>query len=96
MYEYFEDVRYFIETGEDEDVYSSNLLCKGSLFRTQSGPGVFLSRRDYDCAKKHGMKQSVSGMQAETVKDPRMQKIRRPDRLADELAKGRPVEKVLR
>ena len=42
------------------------------------------------------MKQSVSGMQAETFKDPRMQKIRRPDRLADELAKGRPVEKVLR
>ena len=35
-------------------------------------------------------------MQAETVKDPRMQKIRRPDSLADELAKGRPVEKVLR
>ena len=42
------------------------------------------------------MKQRVSGMQAETVKDPRMQKIRLPDRLADELAKGRPVEKVLR
>ena len=66
---------------------------------------MFLHGRTPKCPKrwicsypalKRGMKQSVSGMQAETVKDPRMQKIRRPDRLADELAKGRPVEKVLR
>ena len=45
-------VSAFIETGEDEDVYSSDLLCKGSLFRTQSGSGIFLSRRDHYCAKK--------------------------------------------
>ena len=42
------------------------------------------------------MKQSVSGMQAETVKDSRMQKIRWLDKLVDELSKGKPLNKVLR
>jgi hypothetical protein len=32
----------------------------------------------------------------ETIDDPLMQKIRYLDKLVDELAKGRPIEKVLR
>ena len=32
----------------------------------------------------------------ETIEDPLMQKVRWLDKLVDELAKGRPLEKVLR
>ena len=36
------------------------------------------------------------GAQVETIEDPLMQKVRWLDKLVDELAKGRPMEKVLR
>ena len=39
---------------------------------------------------------SVCGVRVEDVDDPLMQKIRYLDKLVDELAKGRPMEKVLR
>jgi hypothetical protein len=39
---------------------------------------------------------SVCGVRVQDVKDPLMQKIRYLDKLVDELAKGRPLEKVLR
>ena len=38
----------------------------------------------------------VCGVRVEDVKDPLMKKIRQLDKLVDELAKGRPIEKVLR
>lgn len=38
----------------------------------------------------------VCGVRVEDVADPLMQRIRQLDKLVDELAKGRPVEKVLR
>lgn len=38
----------------------------------------------------------VCGVQVETIEDPLMQKVRWLDKLVDELAKGRPMEKVLR
>jgi hypothetical protein len=38
----------------------------------------------------------VCGVRVEEVEDPLMQKIRYLDKLIDELAKGRPMEKVLR
>lgn len=38
----------------------------------------------------------VCGVRVEEVEDPLMQKIRYLDKLVDELAKGRPMEKVLR
>lgn len=38
----------------------------------------------------------VCGVRVEDVEDPLMQQIRRLDKLVDELAKGRPMEKVLR
>lgn len=38
----------------------------------------------------------VCGIQVETIDDPLMKKIRQLDKLVDELAKGRPLEKVLR
>jgi hypothetical protein len=39
---------------------------------------------------------SVCGVRVEAVDDPLMQKIRYLDKLVDELAKGRPMEKILR
>lgn len=38
----------------------------------------------------------VCGIRVEEIEDPLMQKIRYLDKLVDELAKGRPMEKVLR
>ena len=38
----------------------------------------------------------VCGVQVETVEDPLMKRIRQLDKLVDELAKGRPMEKVIR
>ena len=38
----------------------------------------------------------VCGVRVETIEDPLMQEIRRLDKLVDELAKGRPMEKILR
>ena len=39
---------------------------------------------------------SVCGVRVENVDDPLMRQIRYLDKLVDELAKGRPVEKILR
>ena len=39
---------------------------------------------------------SVCGVRVEAVADPLMQNIRYLDKLVDELAKGRPMEKILR
>jgi hypothetical protein len=38
----------------------------------------------------------ICGVRVEEVKDPLMRNIRRLDKLVDELAKGRPMEKILR
>jgi len=38
----------------------------------------------------------MCGVRVETIDDPLMQKIRRLDKLIDELAKGKPMEKILR
>lgn len=39
---------------------------------------------------------SICGYKVEEIKDPLMQKIRYLDKLVDELARGRPMEKILR
>ena len=39
---------------------------------------------------------SVCGVKVEEIEDPLMQKIRWLDKLVDELAKGKPLDKVLR
>ena len=38
----------------------------------------------------------VCGIRVESIEDPLMQKIRYLDKLVDELAKGKPMEKILR
>ncbi len=39
---------------------------------------------------------TICGVRVETIEDPLMQNIRRLDKLIDELAKGKPMEKILR
>ncbi len=39
---------------------------------------------------------SVCGVKVETIEDPLMKKVRQLDKLVDELAKGKPMEKILR
>ena len=39
---------------------------------------------------------SVCGIKVEEIEDPMMQKIRWLDKLVDELAKGKPMDKILR
>ena len=39
---------------------------------------------------------SICGVKIQDIEDPLMQKIRYMDKLVDELAKGRPLEKILR
>lgn len=46
-----------------------------------------------NAAKITGM---VCGVRVENIEDPLMQKIRWLDKLVDELAKGKPMEKILR
>ncbi|HRK30124.1 MAG TPA: DUF2200 domain-containing protein [Tepidisphaeraceae bacterium] len=52
------------------------------------------------CPKFHPnaslIKGVVCGVRVEDVKDPRMQKLRYLDKLIDELAKGKSMEKILR
>ena len=38
----------------------------------------------------------ICGVQVETIEDPLMKKIRQLDKLVDELAKGKAMEKILR
>jgi hypothetical protein len=75
-------------TGFDEPTLSSHLAA-GTTFEDFFGearlnPGATLIRG------------AVCGVRVEDVEDPLMQKIRYLDKLVDELAKGRPMDKVLR
>ena len=42
------------------------------------------------------IKDSVCGVKVETIEDPLMREIRYLDKLVDELAKGKPMEKIMR
>lgn len=44
----------------------------------------------------HRITGSVCGVKVQEIEDPLMQKIRYLDKLVDELAKGKPMEKILR
>ena len=44
----------------------------------------------------HRIFTTMCGVKVQDIDDPLMQKIRNLDKLVDELAKGRPMEKVLR
>jgi hypothetical protein len=65
------------------------LLDEGTTFET------FFDRATLN-PKASSITGSVCGVRVELVDDPLMQKIRYLDKLVDELAKGKPMQKVLR
>ena len=66
------------------------LLCSeityGDFFR--NAPALNPARKQ--------IKGSICGVKVETIEDPLMQEIRYLDKLVDELARGKPMEKILR
>ena len=58
----------------------------GDFFR--NAPAMYPARKQING--------SVCGVKVETIEDPLMQEIRYLDKLVDELAKGKPMEKIMR
>ncbi|WP_211204898.1 DUF2200 domain-containing protein [Alloscardovia criceti] len=58
--------------------------------------GDFFSNAPAINPRANLIKGKVCGVQVETIDDPVMQKMRWLDKLVDELAQGKPLEKVLR
>ena len=68
-----------------EELLSSDITY-GDFFR--NAPALNPARKQ--------IKGSVCGVKVETIQDPLMQEIRYLDKLVDELAKGKPMEKFMR
>ncbi len=75
-------------TGFDQAEFHK-LLADGATFES------FFARADLN-PKASAITGVVCGVRVENVDDPLMQKIRYLDKLVDELAKGKPMEKILR
>jgi len=58
--------------------------------------GDFLSNAPAWNLRVDLIKGTVCGVRVETIEDPMTKKMRQLDKLVDELAKGKPMEKVLR
>ena len=75
-------------TGFDAKTLKSHLT-KGTTFRD-----FFKAARIHPNANQ--ITGSICGVKIAEIEDPLMKKIRYMDKLVDELAKGRPMEKILR
>jgi hypothetical protein len=75
-------------TGFDEDTLRAHLE-QGTTFEDFFADATLNPRADQITG-------SVCGVKVQDVEDPLMRRIRYLDKLVDELAKGRPMEKVLR
>ena len=58
--------------------------------------GEFFDRAPYYNPRAELITGTICGVKVETIEDPLMKKIRQLDKLIDELAKGRPMEKIKR
>ncbi len=68
----------------------SQQLQKGADYRT------FFAEAPEMNPHCHLITGSVCGIKVQEIKEPLMQKIRYLDKLVDELAKGKPIEKIMR
>ena len=75
-------------TGYDEEALRSH-LDRGTTFEDFFAGATLNPRADQITG-------SVCGVKVQEVEDPLMRRIRCLDKLVDELARGRPMEKVLR
>lgn len=58
--------------------------------------GEFLSSAPAWNPRSEGITGTVCGVRVETIEDPMTKRMRQLDKLIDELAKGRPVDKIKR
>ena len=58
--------------------------------------GEFFQHAPVKNPNRRQIKGSVCGVRVEAIEDPLLQEIRSLDKLIDELAKGRPMDKILR
>ncbi len=58
--------------------------------------GAFIENAPRWNPKESAITGKICGVRVEDIQDPVMKKIRQLDKLIDELAKGRPLDKVLR
>ena len=58
--------------------------------------GEFIENAPCWNPRSEGIRGSVCGIKVEMIDDPKTKKMRQLDKLVDELAKGRPMEKILR
>ncbi len=60
------------------------------------GYGDFFSQAPELNSNRRQIKGTICGVRIENIEEPLMQEIRYLDKLVDELAKGKPMEKILR
>lgn len=58
--------------------------------------GDFFRKAPHLNENRDRIKGTICGVRVEAIEDPLMREIRRLDKLVDELAKGKPMEKVLK
>lgn len=73
-------------TAEELDRFLDSDLSYGDFFQNAPAPNE----------NRRMIKGSICGVKVETIEDPLMQEIRYLDKLVDELAKGKPMDKILR
>ncbi|HWR21868.1 MAG TPA: DUF2200 domain-containing protein [Feifaniaceae bacterium] len=83
------DTVIFWLTGYDEQSLQTQIE-KGADFET------FFAEAPQINPNAHKITGAVCGVHVEEIEDPLMRKIRWLDKLVDELAKGKPMEKILR
>ena len=71
---------------EQLEIACSAGLCYGDFFRKAPQPNP----------NRTLIKGVVCGVRVEEVEDPLMREVRYLDKLIDELAKGKPIEKIMR
>jgi len=67
-----------------------------AILKSDMTYGAFLSGAPEYNPRSELITGKVCGIQVETIEDPLMKRVRQLDKLVDELAKGKPMEKVLR
>ncbi len=65
------------------------------LLKSESSYGEFLDNSPALNPARFNVKGSICGVRIEEIADPRMRDLRVLDKLVDELAKGKPLEKIL-
>ena len=74
--------------------YSREELC--TLAQGAISYGDFFRKAPHLNERREEIRGSVCGVRVEEIQEPLLQEIRRLDTLIDELAKGKPMEKILR